>query len=193
MEKDNEVEKTKQIKLFIEDKTKFMLVVATVRRMVSSSFYGKAERALTEEDLVSELMEDALCNRRKWDMESMPDFGGWIITQAKSKISNLARKQLVSKSFEEERDNNGFDPPGDPSPCLSIENDEIVEKIEEELSASDEIGFFVFQGMLQCCSNQEIASDLQIEISEVEYAKKRIKRVIDRFLRRNNLSRYDFI
>lgn len=88
------------IESFVRDKNRLEKVVAIAERLLrwnedgSSCSYGESERAVTAECIVHELVADALCGTRKWNIKEMPEFDGWIITQLKSKKWNLVRELL---------------------------------------------------------------------------------------------------
>jgi len=213
MEISLEHEKVRRIELFVRDANKRDGVIARIKRILrynddgTTCVYAESERAVTAEGIMHELIADALCGTRKWDMDRMPDFGGWIITQLRSKKFNLVRKQIrpmvsggksrdgadtdvlhddqlirPTVSLEEEIENRGFDPPGNGDHVRDYEEEDCIRELKRRLEVR-EIEYFVLEGVQDKKSNQEIASDLKIEVSEVVNAKKRIKRVIDDLLR----------
>ncbi len=112
MDQAYEALKIEKIRRFLSDKQKFERLVATVNRLLKCWSYGSAERATTAEHIISEPTKDAICNDRKGDTDKMPDFAGWVITQLRSKLCDLMRKQRSPVSLEEEMEKSGFDPAG---------------------------------------------------------------------------------
>lgn len=212
-----ECEKRKRIESFVRDKARLERVVAIASRMLklnrdgSFCVYGEYERAITEDDVVYELVADALCGNRKWDIESVPEFDCWIITQLRSKKFNLVRKQLhpitlkkgteqeeadsvmdariirPTDSLEKKREDDEFNPSCDDSYVERYEKEDFLTVLKQRLVAENRIEeHFVLDGILERATTIEIASDLNITVSEVESAKKKIKRVADRLRRTVN-------
>lgn len=218
MGKEEECEKIRRILSFSSDKAKLDKAVAIANRLLkwnedgSPCVYSESERAITPECIVHGLIAEALYGTRKWNMEEMPDFEGWIITQLKSKKFNLVRKlirPLPSKrnkedeeadispddtairpivSLEREIEENGFNPRSNDDYVRDYEDEEFVNVLKHRLE-DRVIDYFVLEEVLDKKNNQEIASNLKMEISEVENAIKRIKRVIDKLLRERSNDR----
>ncbi len=207
MESDWKSEKIRRIRAFVEDKERLQNVIATANRIIRRCAYGNCEKAITAEDVVSELITDALCGGpRKWNIDKMPEIDGWIITQLRSVMSNLMRKEIrpLSSDFEADRnetithqgrefirpgvslekeiEEKGFDPPAVYDHKAEYERTELVDALKKRIEGNM-IDYSVLNGVLDRKSNLEIASDLKLQTKEVVNAKKRIKREIDRLLR----------
>lgn len=182
MGRDDGCVKTALIAAFMMDKPRLIKVIATAERMLRRTTYGNTERAITAEDLVQGLVADALCGTRTWDMDKMPGFDGWIITQLRSERYNLVHNQVHHTSLEKELYEKGIDIPGSLDHVKLYENSEFVERLKSMLK-QDGVEYSVLAGMLQDMTNDQIASNLMLHPSEVLNAKKRIKRKGDKLLK----------
>jgi len=207
----DECEKRKLIEAFVKDTSKLEKVIATAERILKFNddhgpcTYSLSERAVTAHDVVMDLVKQALCNLEKWNIEKMPEFDGWIITRLRNKKWNLVReilRPLYSRSkqrteidqdtpnsptfrptvsLQEQIEQNGFDPPGDTDHVREFEEQDCIDALRRELDGRI-TDSFVLEGIINKQSSKEIAADLNLGVSEVELAKKRIRRKIDRLL-----------
>ncbi len=177
--------RVKEIEAFIHDEAKFENVLVAVNRIMDKSLLGERERAVTAEDIVAELIHDALYGIRAWDNKKMPDFGGWVITQTRSKVFNIARKESCMSLLDQDEAEKSaqYESPDGGSQC---DERRFVDLLKINLRG-DEAASFVLEGVLNESTNQEIARDLAISVSEVVSARKRIKRQADKLRNESGL------
>lgn len=173
--------KNYQLKLWISE-ADFQLYIRT---------RGCIARYTSGKDIVSEIIAGVISGRIIWDIERVPNINTFMYHQIRSFVSNIAKKEFhklynndcyettLSRIYSEP-DNI----PEEEDVYKQMDCGEIKNRFLRYIS-DDPVAAAVFQESLQGAKNIEIAAVLSITVSEVENARKRIKRHIKKFRKTN--------
>jgi DNA-directed RNA polymerase specialized sigma24 family protein len=180
MGKEEECKKSRFIEAFVKDKAELAKVVATINRELHARLFERRERGITADDVVYELIRKALCHPDSWDDRTIPDFGNWVLCQFRNGRHNIVRKKNRYLSFEKESEENGFDVASDSDHVRNFENFDLANKVKRLLiKKEDNVASLVFDEILRGEENKEIALKLNLDVSDIVAAKKRIRRAGD--------------
>jgi len=150
---------------------------------------GCIARYTSGEDIVSEIVAGVMSGRIIWDMERVPNVNTFMYHQIRSYVSNIAKKEFnklynndcyettLSRIYSEPENTPEEEDVYKQMDCEELKN-RFLAFVSGDPTAAD-----VFNESLQGAKNIEIADVLGITVSEVENAKKRVKRYIERFLK----------
>lgn len=148
--------------------------------------------SLEPADFVHTAIEKLLLGERTWDKDKIPNFLKLIKLIIISEIKNNSKKNLINdnnckrKRFENiyiENEDGSLVYENMIDHSIDIEGEliakELLSKINSELEKKDDlIALIVLNGKIEGMTNKEIAEENNIDISEVENAMKRIRRLI---------------
>ena len=155
-------------------------------------FHSNTFRNNDANDVVQTVIKSILSQRRKWYKDKMPDFSKFVRLSILSHIRNERKRKdkLEEIDILDEEGNSNVDNIAEILKAYAREDladryfKKDIEKIYEECSRvleDDIYASFVFDELCEGVgSNIEIAERLKIEVSEVENAKKRIRRKLEK-------------
>lgn len=146
-------------------------------------------------DFTQKAITDTLTGKRKWNRDKYPD----IFIHLKGVVSSLISNSVTSKENKTSASIDLYDQDQEfilpivssfPDPESKLLADDLAERLKKQIcEAEDETGMLelVFLAILEKqLTPQEISEDLEIDITAVYNAKRRIKRIFERLLKAEN-------
>ena len=178
-------------KLISTDKHFFEKLVNFAKKFMGH--YGNVIPYLEPVDFVYSALEKLLVGARSWNKARFPEILDLILNIIKSEIRNEIKKysgnekgnikKYYFESIYKESEEGFLKYENLVDTSIDLENDIIIENILEQAAdilkrKGDEEAFLVLECKIKGMKNKEIAEYLNVEVSGVENAVKRIKRVI---------------
>lgn len=154
---------------------------------------GRIARFTSGEDVVLEIISRVLSGIITWDTERVPNVNTFMYHQIRSNVSNLVKKELCKiaqltgqdavpdSCMQLDAGHYSIAEPGDVYKAADLNElkQSILKELGDDITASR-----VFIEMTEGVTNLSAAQSLGLTVREVENAKKRIKRAVQRIMKK---------
>ncbi len=155
--------------------------------LLYKTYFPKRQLAETSIDIVNGIIESMLTGKRKWDVDERPDAYNQVLYYIRSEIQNLqSRETNIIESIDidtlNKRERGIINRATQTNSDENLEGRRISEIYGKCASHIEEKGSKlvrkIFEGMYAEKSNIEIAKENEVEVKEVENAKRRMSRML---------------